>query len=352
MTIVPDGHRVEISAPSVTPRVSVLHGGAVVAQLGLGSDEMSADLDQVLRGIDAQALGPVLLATRATDVTQLFAPAEPEVVTGAGLLVWVVDALALAAAPDAAALVQRWLRELYQRSRTPLAQCVYVHDAAPPRARVVCSLVDGLGIPVHELEPPHRAAAIAVARPDGRVLTVLSGVRHEASPATSYARTINEAKDEADAAGLAELVAGERDDLMRLLAPRDGSRAIAAVPRAPRLRRLLLAADDERRALYDELSAREIPLLVMTGLRGEVRLRSWPGGAKALAAYPDHACLARSVRELGLAPDTFAIAEMVPRELFAWASKQAWTVAINVYTATDQPEYVPIPPDDVRALAR
>jgi hypothetical protein len=80
-------------------------------------------------------------------------------------------------------------------------------------------------------------------------------------------------------------------------------------------------------------------------------LRDWPGGQKGLPVYPDRASLLLSARDMHLAPGSFAIAEMPPAKLFAWAAGQSRMVALNVFRAPQEPLYVPVEPDEVKALA-
>src|SRR5262249_39075128 len=152
----------------------------------------------------------------------------------------------------------------------------------------VAELVLGLGIDVRTPDPRGAAVLIEVHRPEGVILVGLLGTPYEPSGRVeAWARTVNEDKDRAesggDRGGAERIAEQEREELRKKLAPEEGAQLVSSVDRASRLRRLLLAVDEAgdaaRRALYEELRSREIPLLVIVDPKTQgARLRSWPGG--------------------------------------------------------------------------
>ena len=363
---VPEGHRLVLYR--LDPRSLIVSTDAVawLAHLGTSSDDAEQELDAVLAGVGALMQGGrprILLSSGGGRLSSLMAPNDPQILPQPhGMLVWTVDAAGLAGAPRGSTLVQRWLRCLYvtgTRSAPP-AQCVFLRETASPQARAVAALVRGLGFAVHV--PEDNGAIVAeVHRPDGVILTVLlGGLQRTAEPADDHALQMNKAKDRAendgDAGQLQRLEADERDALEVKLASAAGAPRVAPVRRAPRLHRLVLAAADHGDAacpaLYEELLRREVPLQVIIDpkTRG-ARLQTWPGGIEALPVYADEAALLKSARDLGMPLGSFAGAVMPPPELFGWAAGHSWAIAMNAFRTPDQPVYVVLTAETVKALA-
>ena len=308
--VVPAGHRLDVVVAAAEPRLMVRDGGAWVAQLGLGSDAQDAELAAILA-----ELAPLLAAPRPRVIVaegalqDLFEPANPTVMALEGLLLWVIDADALAATPEIAGRLVDQLRT------QAIAQTVFVRDASSERARAVIAAIQTLPIGVRVLEPPDLPVAVEVRRPDGTILTALTGAPVPTLP------------------------------------PCGLPGGMVSVARAPRLRALLVAsADASRKALYAELATRDIPLVALAHPSGALRLRSWPDGFTALPVHADRLTALRTAREMGMLEGSFALAEMLPRALFAWASKQGHAVAINFYDDAGDAKYVAIPPSDVKVL--
>lgn len=310
---VPEGHTLHVTVASPLPRV-VVRPGAWIAELGASSDAAEIELLAIIAELEALLAKPrprVIVAQGGVEIAQLFAPNNPQVMPLDGLLLWVIDAEALGCTP---ALVQRLVDQLRGHA---IAQTVFVRDAASPRARAVIAAIQSLGIGVRALEPPDWRVLVEVSRPDGVVLSALSGTPLEQAP-------------------LAALPGGMH----------------SSVARAPRLRALALASTDaSRTALYAELVAREVPLLVIGDDKQGVRRRTWDNGYTALPVHADRSSLLATARELGLAAGSYAIMEMVPRDLFAFAGQHGWAVALNVFDDAGKALYIAIEPPDVRMLA-
>lgn len=360
----PEGHRLDIHRVSPLPRVGCSAAGVWLAHLGVSSDDLEEELDHVLLEVEALVAGPrpqVFFVTARGPISSLMAPANPERILVSGHLVWTFSADALAAVQRAPALVQRMLRCMYATSRAAITQSAFVQsvDAAP--ARAIVELIRELGVAVREPDPENMSILAEVHRPEGFVLSALLGAPHEnAKVAGTWAREVNEEKDRA--AGYRErrarLEEEERRALEQRLAADADTWRVAPVDRAPRLRRLLLATardggDTARKALFDELLCREIPLLFVVDpkTRG-ARLRSWPAGFEAPAIYADRSSLLASARELEIPMDSFAIAEMTPPALFVWAAKNGWGVALCVFEEQGDLIHIPVLAAEVRALAQ
>lgn len=361
---VPEGHAIALHAVSPLPRVGRVDGGAWLAHLGLGSDEMDETLEQVLSAVDELARGErgqVFTANIHGPLSLLFAPSDPAVTALPALLVWTLDTAALAGAPRGPALLQRLLRRIHELSVAGVAQAVFAINNRAPAARAAAALFRELRVEVREPEPKDGSVLAEVRRPEGVTLSALLGAVPEGmGGAGSWAREVNEAKDRAsgDPEALRRIEHDELRTLESRLAPEGGARRITAVDRAPRLRGLLLAVTGgggpaARRALHEELLRREIPLLFMIDpkTRG-ASLRSWPGGLSALPVYADNASLLRSAQELGMAQGSFGVAQLRATALFEWGAPQGWAVAVGLYNEAGKPVYVVLSQEDVRALAK
>jgi hypothetical protein len=362
--VVPAGHRVDVHRARAKPGILRSSGGVWLAHLGAGNDLQQETLDRLLDEVALRVSGPrppVLFASAPGPVSQLMTPAVPPHRALPGHLVWILDAAALAGASDAPLLTQRLLRSLYVSSCAAMPQTVFASsdDGAP--ARAVVTLIRELGVAVRALVASDQAVLVDVQRPDGMTICALLGACIE-QPASvgAWARELNIEKDQAaaDPERLAELEERERQKLEERLTPASGVRRVAAVEYAPRLRRLLLAVAGDgspanRKALYDELLVREIPLLLMVDpITREAWLRTWCGGVQALPVYADQATLRASARDLGLSSKRFVIAEMRPAELLAWAAAKSRAVALCVFGEANDPAYVFIQAEQVRALVQ
>ena len=362
--VVPAGYRVDVYRARAKPGVQRSSAGVLLAHLGAGSDLQQETLDRLLDEVTLRIDGPrptVLFAAVQGPLSLLMTPAAPEHRALSGHLLWILDAAALAGAADAPALTQRLLRSLYLSSCAAMPQTVFAlsDDGAP--ARAIVTMIRELGIAVRAPVASDQAVLVDVHRPEGIIISALLGTCFEDPPSVgAWARQINLEKDQAagDAERLADLEERERQTLEERLTPASGVRRVAAVEYAPRLRRLLLAVASEgspanRTALYEELLAREIPLLLMVDPNTrEAWLRTWSGGIHALPVYADQASLRASARDLGIPLNHFVIAEMRPAELLTWAAAEGKAVALCVFVEADNPAYVFIQADQVRALAQ
>ena len=332
---------------------------------GTAVDEPTAELERLL-GEVGDGIGRhrsrVILATDACGVSDLFAPSNPATIPLAGALLWVLDPEVLVGSSLAPRLLQMLFRNLHTigtRSTPPLAQFVYLPEFASAGGYLLAELVSHLGLNVRECDPNTGTVLVEVRRPDGVILSALSGNPFAPNEAADpYMRQINEEKDRAeeqgDIARLGNLAEQEREELARRLAPARAKST--SVTRATLLRRLLLEAHDGEaeacRALCVELLRRDIPLLVMVDRTiGAAAHRTWPDRGAAMPVYPDRASLMQTASDLGMSMESFAIAEMPPRDLFCWMGKQQSAVAINVFRDEKTPLYVWLKAEAVQALS-
>lgn len=360
--VVPEGHRVSVAQASRIPWINVLEGGALLAQLGVGSDQPEEELAAALRRVDALLREPRrrVLVSHGGELSSLMAPHDPPVTPVSALVVWTLDPDRLAHAPKAVALVQRWLAFVHGLGiGNDLAQAAYFLGASQsPFARGLAGLLAGLGVEVRAPLRRDAAVLIEVVRPDGGVLTALAGSQLEAAAdpsaqVTNQARRL--ARDQRDLARVQRLETEEHEALTRMLAP--GAPDKLAALRAPLLRKLTLdtvaRGDAARPALYEELLRREVPLLLaIDTTSGGPRGISWPDGAKATPVFGDELCLHATAAGYGWAADHSGVAIVPPRKLFEWAAREAFALALFAEHAKDKRVYVLIEPDESAQLAR
>jgi len=364
---VPDGHRVVAYQPTPLPGVKRSAGGVWIMSQGSASDEPATELERLLKEAEdalRSSRAPVLMVDAAGLISEFFAPADPRIRPVSGQLLWFLDPVTLVGSSPGAALLQTVLRRLHTirtRDAPDFGQIVYLPEFASAGGRLVAELVSDLGLSVREPELETGAVLVEVHRPEGVILSGLPGTSFApAREADPFVRQINEEKDgaqeEGDTAKLRRLEEQEREELTRRLAPARG-KGVNAVVRASRLRQLLLEAqeggEEAWQALLAELLQRDIPLLVIVDPKTlAAAQRTWPGQGKAMPVYPDRASLMLSASELGLPPESFAIAEMPARDVFSWMAKEGSAVAINAYRDAKTPTYLWLRAEVVQALSQ
>lgn len=339
---VPDDHHVTFHPPDRLPGLGETHGDALIVHLGSPSDEFEAELDalrtpirqELERRAARDPARPVLFATEATRLSDLFLPNDPKVVSLAGLVIWTIDAGSAALWRDRTARLEAALAEVSsfriggarlrhvsfikidlkaQRDGGPLS------PKPPSGTRSLVRLLQRSGVEVRRV-PSDGQFLVEVCRPDA----VIASFRGE---------IIGDLRSPDDGAGDPRV-----DDAAH-------ERTGCIVSRAPRLHRLLLAAlaapaIDPPVELLEELRVRSIPLLVLADAEGCVAWRSWPGRGVAIPVHPDLDTLERAASELGLGPGQYAVAEASVRELAAWCATRAdGRIAICTYDR-NQPRHV------------
>lgn len=290
-------------------------GGVLIANIGVGSDELEEDIETLITEIQAQVAEPqprVLLSDGAGTLSSLFAPSNPPIRPQAGLLVWALHPSALTGAVHGPQIWQR-LSGFFQQLR--LTQIVVLPEAASPAAQAIAAMIADHRIPIR-LVASDQSFLAEVYRPEGVVIVALVG-----SPYTP--------------------VKLPTDKTIWLPAP---------VQRAPQLNRRLLAladADTEsnRNALYETLLTRPFPLLFLVDPQTRTaRFRRWPGGVTALPVYPDEQSALTMASDLSLPPEALAFGQLIPLALFRWAAGEGFGVAMNVFRTPEEPIYVSVDP--------
>lgn len=365
---VPRGHGVLVHAAPVEPSVQSTVGNVVIAGFGVAGDDPERELAHVLGALDAASREPagpalVVFVNRELRISELFAPADPEVVRSHAPVLWVFHRGSVAAMAADPRRLQALLRTMHRRRNTtnqPTSQAVYIVDPPGPRTLPFARLVRGLGIPVKQ--PDDRdgdlVIMIEVERPEGIVLCALAGRDYsDDGPPDPHANICNEARDRAEAAGDAALVerlgADERAGLAeRIAAPE----APPAVLRAHRLGRMILALEREEPdaldALCAELLTRTAPIYLMRDPETRaIEVRVYGDVGRALPTFADLLSLERASRDMGLSPDAFEIRVVRVHQLLAMAADGGVGVAICTYR-DDTPVYAVLSGERVQAMAR
>lgn len=352
--MVPDGHEVQLHhVKGLAPEVMQAPGGAWLANVGSSSDEQPEELKRLLTQVHELTRGvrpQVLLAVSGGALSSLFAPADVMVQPLRGWLIWTLDAPALVHAPEAPVLLQHLLRCMYRISRMPIGQSVFLSCHDTTTTPVIEALFHELGLGVRRAEPD-LAVLLEVRRPEGVVLSSLLGtpVRGDAV-GPGWAFEINAKKDRATNSPEREsIVAEERRMLTARLERVRNLQREKGVDRAPRLRRLALAAVERRDALalqqlLQELQVREQPLLFVADPKtanGELRLM--PDGLRALPVYGDRASLFASASRQALLEGSRSWVEMRASHLRKSAAEQGTTVALCAVDDEGREVHVALP---------
>ena len=136
---VPKDHGVYLHRVSSLPGVATSPGGIWVAHFGSSSDDAPSEIDALIARVEELAGGvrpKVLLCAEMVPIQRLFQTTLPVIQQEAGFVSWVLHAGALASAECASQVIQKWLRSVYQLSKT-IRQIVFVHGVDSQRARVV-----------------------------------------------------------------------------------------------------------------------------------------------------------------------------------------------------------------------
>lgn len=356
---VPPNHHVTYYTRTLEPGVQRTHGGVFIVNLGSASDEFQEELRQITDEVDrwvsmadreSGKTHPtrVLLSTDGHWLSDLFAPNDIRVDSLHGLLLWVIDAGA----------AHLWLREpdallaairrvgAYRLNGGPIGQFVLLgiesrpgstvgisrggevpNPEPPPGTLELARLLSEAEVPVSAI-PEDGLFFVEVCRPDA----VISALRKAPFPGASPS---NKDLSRSDAPGASHFVI-----------------------RAPRLRRLTLAAlktptEATSRQLFEELLSRRIALLVICDQEGQFYESSWPGIGDGLAVYPDLSSLLQAAEDLQLDPNSLAWAHFSPRDLFTWADQELFdNLALNTYKNRTTPMYFFINRIQIHALAR
>lgn len=363
--VVPEGHRVDIHRPELAPHVTRTSGGVVIADMGFGGDELPEVRGDVLRQVEEAVDKPspeVCLSLHEGSTAGLFAPADPRVSRVPGVVLWIFHAASLGDWIDDPARLSELLRRIHHlgaRRSPPLVQTAAVVDPTSAPGRLMIELLLGLGVPVRAPEKDG-SCLVEVHRPEGIVISALTGRSFPSEGVDPYPRTVNQERDEAesraDRGREGQIGERERAFLAKRMVDVCGDRRKEALARAPRLGGLLLdvatnGTEASWQALNEELLRRDFPLVLMADPKTKaVAPRAWPGVGKALPAYPDLISLQWTAADLKMPQSSFALATMPPHTLLEWAAKLGIAVAINVYRDRSSPLYVVLPPERVEAL--
>ncbi len=360
-TKVPDGCSLEAYglAPPV-PTVNRLRGGMLMASMGLASDRPDEDIDRLLQFVD-EALregDPEIVLSEAQRTEDLFSVATPSRPLKA--MVWLLNPQVFAIWRDSAALLQRllqrWVADLRTRELVPI---IYAPEPRSPAGAALIALLGDLGFAARSPEPSDGAVVLVVQRPDGVVVTALAGEsfppgRGAVEWHAELSRRRLQAQKEGRKALVGELDAAQRDYLEHRLAPLR-AKANRAVDWAPRLRALLAQAPEggeaSYRALLDHLQKREAHLVILAEPEShKVEFKTAADGSPMLEVYPDFSS-ARAALANQDSSGTLVVGDLPTRDLFKWMAEKGAGIALWMESPDEQPRFVHIKPELVRALS-
>lgn len=357
---VPEGCSLEgYGPPPPMPTVNRLRGGILMASMGLTSDRPAEDVDRLLQLVDEALRGgdPELILTEAQQIDDAFSVDTPTRPFKG--MVWLLNPQVFATWSDGPALLQRllnrWVEDLRKRELVPV---IYVQQPESPAGAGLISLLGDLGFNARSPEPSDGAVILAIQRPDGVVVTAFAGETHAAGRGAvqwhaELSRRRHQAQKEGRKALVGELDSAQRDYLEHRLAPLR-TQSSRAVEWAPRLRALLAevpgGGEATYRALLDHLQKREAHVVILAEPdTRHTEFKAAADGSPMLEVYPDYtsarAALAARNPDVGL-----GFGDLSTRELFKWMVEKGAGIALWMESPDEQPRFVHIKPDLVRAL--
>jgi hypothetical protein len=356
----PEGHQVMAFDALPHPTVLLTKGGVILASFGVAGDDPDRDLDTILRGVGGM-LDKEPPPARLVNVNQrfcideLFAPARPEILPFRTPVSWIFHHGAVASLAADPRRVQALLRAMHTTSTRkggPIQQAAYFVDPPSPETRPFTRLLSGLGVLLKQPDDTEGSlrVMVEVERPDG-ILCVMAGKPYPADdPPDGYARSINEEKARALAAGheglRARLEAQELEGLADRLEPLAGRPV--CVLRAPRLRQVILDSygkegNDGVEALLQVLLGRSAVLYTMRDAAKGIAVSDYGSAGRAVPVFADPTCVAWAAEDMGRAKGSYEVGAIPLPALAAMAAQGGVGVAICAYEDRKMPVYAILP---------
>lgn len=341
-TIVPADHEVTVFHMSIEPGVRVTDGNAIIANLGLASDDGDRELDEVLAAVDqalaarssatfVEAKGPLLLSS-------LFAPNTPPTKTVRSPITWVLhdgNVVAIMASERRRAAL---LTFMHRQAREGVPQAVFFIDPPEPSVAIFAQLMVGFDIVMRQPDANDGQLLILVEvkRPDA-TYTALAGapIPIDGLPSASAPGSL---------ITLAPQVITMRAEKLEIT-----DRPVAF--RAPRLRDRILAEPDPA-ALLEELLARDLPFFALRKPDQEDLDLMTLGDVRALPIYADVICMHWAAADLKLGREAYVPEPADMRPVLRLAAADGLGIAIGTYRDREHPIYALLPPDLVANAAR
>jgi hypothetical protein len=358
--LVPDGCRMDIyGEPPPVPAVNRLRGGALIASMGLSSDRPDEDIDRLLRLVD-QSLGislPEILLTQTRQIRDAFSIDTPTRTLRA--LIWLINPQVFTIWRHGAVLLQRllhrWSSDLNARELMPI---VYIQEPSSPAGKALISVLGEIGFDTRGPEAAGGEVIFAIDRPDGVVVTALTGAHYEASRVAhawhaELSRNRHLAQLNGNHSMLERLDSEQRDFLELRLAPvRDqGPRAVQWAPRLRELSSQAAEVGCEKgcRGLLEHVIQREAHLVILVDARTRKAAFSKGPDGPVLDVFPDLLSAQLMLRDKPTTAIT-AFGDLAGRDLLLWLAKERAGVSLWLESTDNLPRYLYISPDRVRAI--
>ncbi|MDF1664551.1 MAG: hypothetical protein P1V97_22520 [Planctomycetota bacterium] len=324
---IPEGHSVKTYGFQPVPHLTLTAGGIFVVNLGLRGDEGPKEFDKALADIRAQLLKKQvtsLIAIGSTQLSDLFAPNNPEVNKLQNAVVWVLsESVLLEWMESSEALEQRLAALKHLSSEFNASHCLSLITKNPTIAAMARDLFSEVAM--IRILSGKEPVLLEVERPEKIFLSAPMG---QAVPDAKSAESI-------------ELrLENLRSNLL-----------IKPLFRAPHFRRLVLqAAGGDLGPLKEELSSRTFPLLLQNDAQKRIHPMTWPGQLKGLPVFSDLASLFQAGHETGRSRDQLGVAEFPSMDLLNFAKKQNLSLAFCAYDDAGVPKYYLIHQDSIEIL--
>ncbi len=345
------GHQILRYRAPEEPGLNRTQGGFLIASLGTAGDESDHELRELLRNV-TRTLCETSTHTRIVarrglgQLSDALAPALPEFLLVQSPIQWVFHrgiAVDFATHPHRLQVLLRFFYKLQTRRDEPIFQTVFLADEPSSITQKLADLLHTLGVEVQYPEDETATILCEVQRPEGFILSALSGTPwpFSADSTDTNVKRINQQKDrleiERDDVSLERVEQQERDYLIQLFAASSGVEVVRTLFRSPRLCRLLRDSEKQRTehgfnsslmALLDG----NAPLFFMKEPNNtRMDLRSFDKQSDMLVVYSDVRCLQWAAEDLGRQPDSFEIKALPGRDLFQMAVQRAVGIAVFAY---------------------
>lgn len=347
-TVVPADHEVTVFSMTIEPGVHVTDGNVIIANLGIAGDDGDRELDELLAAVDkalaTQASAHLVKVSGQFQLSALFTPNTPAVVTVRSPITWVFHDGSVVATMASERRRAAVIEFMHRAAKAAIPQAVYFIEPPEPSVALFAQHMIGLGVVMRQPDANRGELTIhiEVKRPDG-VFCVLAGT-------------------DIPLEGLSQQY--KPDSLLEVpaevLVRRLGKLEITDRPiafRSPRLRQRILdlrASSDQEplmSAFLEELLTRGLPLFVSRSPTSEGFEVRDVGGASVLPTYADVICVHWAAADQKLEQGSYVPRLVDPGALIKEAANGKLGIAVGAYENRETPIFAVMPAALVERIA-
>jgi hypothetical protein len=347
-TVVPADHEVTVFSMTVEPGVNVTDGNVIIANFGIAGDDGDRELDELLAAVDKalanQASAQLVNVTGQFQLSALFTPNAPKVVTVRSPITWVFHDGSVVATMASERRRANVIELMHRAAKASIPQVVYFIEPPEPSVAVFAQHMIGLGVVMRQPDANHRELTIhiEVKRPDG-VFCVLAGtdIPLEGLAQPYKPHSLLEVPAEVLVRRLSKLEITDRPIAFR----------------SPWLRQRILdlrASSDQEplmAAFLEELLTRGLPLFVSRSPTSEgLEVRDL-GGASVVSTYADVICVHWAAADQKLEQGSYVPRLVDPAALIKEAANGKLGIAVGAYENRETPIHAVVPAAIVEQIA-